>query len=1307
MTNPGYSEAQRIGNLGKRHFQGNHPNTWTSESEPTEGADFGFDISMWVTSLGDVAGRFSVQIKTVTSVVIRGSDEKFVSVPLRRETCNIFVQDGHPIMLVLVALDDPHAAQSATMYYLWITDQIIERLGDREFFDESDPEEMSFRIPIGNVLNHEVDISDYLRRHWTYNALANRLRQRESGSDAVRTLTKLSAPAIAGLGAVSPRSLDLWAAHGALGGDAPWATPRTGSVVGALKAIADAISLGDEEEAERLLKDISPAEISPEDVDVLAEFHYQQGRLESLKFDSGSALESFTKATELQQESPRYLAAALEMSVLVNIDQPTIVPDELMKRADVQKRDDVVTFQLVRIHALAGRHSIAESLLDELGDVERRKAIVIYRTIRGDWSGTVEAADAGLALEMDPRQRRFLRLVKAKALLKIVLGDADYLGTAGRPDLPLEDAIRLRDCTIDALKDSKKANWPANSEYLLDCASAVCLVFGGSPELFELILDFSGRRPGLPAVHETLARVATFEGKPEAAVAALKQLSPLDAANAARLTLLLGESGKYRDAVLIAKEQLLDASHEELIDLAVAMAVVSANRLGAVADEEVLRAYVLQGGRAGKAILRFIEVARQEPEEISSALDALWQEAMDGDGDETLQDNLFLYLKPNRDSDIDRIIELGGAILKRRGLTQMESAKYSSALLGKQRIDEVLEFSGRAIKLYPDDENIALARAVALDRVGQSSAAEALLRTFEDSTRLDLLQSRSYLLLRVGEISTAIEVVQRALADAKEPEHKFHFQKSLALLYNRIDPHQFARQVWRLGQIARPENEAEEGAFLALFAMATSGAATQVDDSQIRAFQERVVAFTKRFPNSPIFRVGEFPESSSPGDLLDNLYRIAGITEKTVRNHTRLRNLGERSGSYYPLVMRPRGLAPFTSNAAELLCICIQGSYSGLPARIITDDLGSVGRTFGAAPILDLVTLMALVELGLFERLFDVWTAVAVPKTSLQTLSEWSLEPLPSAAQALIDKSIEAVRKWKACIVQPGSAAESGASFPALESATIAEEMASGNWEYLSLDSASRVWIGNSASGGVHHSIWDLLHAAEAKGALSPTDSRVVRLRIASWNTSGTPLSNADIAAACLGHIQTGGSDEVEETTTRVVVKALSGLATPAAIECTAETLVDIASDHSHLRESAALWFSRIAYRDLLLARGGTGRGGINDLTARLFVLAVAMAQEREAPAELVRIAWSVLTSLRDELGAADDRAPFLRILGGIAAELLEKLAQRNEMPSIMAESKFRELLFSCVTPGTQDRDTLETSYFSRTRELQQSQRDG
>lgn len=1300
MVTPTYSNAQQIGNLGKRFFIGNHPDTWQQESEPQQGGDFGFDMSMWLTNLGKIAGRFSVQLKATTALDIKGADENFVSVPLARETCNLYLQDGQPIMLVLVALEDDKSAQSATMYYVWIDPEIQKRLGDRTEFDDSDPAEMSFRIPIKNELTRDIEITDYLKQYWTHTRLANVLRT-GSGTAALSIVSGLSPKAVYGLGVVPTKSLDRWLVNDALDGDSPWAMPKSGSDAAKIKQIADYITHGNRAAADRLITDIDPAGIV--DSDVRSELLFQLGRRASLQGDFQTAYEQFRDAATLRPDSSRHFVAELESSLLARLGQDPIVSPDLLDRLPKFEQDQEVGFQLVRVRALEGNHAEAERILSTLSGTNRHKATALYAIIRNDWNGALQAANEGLSEEADPRQERFLSILRMRALLQLVTGGEDEVSVGGRPDLNLQDALRLRDGTLDALRSARSAGWPANSELLVDCASAISVIFGSNEELLDLISDFAESRPQIPSVQVALARIATFEGDQRTAIAALERISSPDPADSARLVLLLVEANKHQQAVEIAMERLLSQPHDELTDLAIVTAAIAAYKLGSIQDEAALRNYVNEGSRTGSALLEFFDSNRKSPENRAIHVDKLWSEAMEGGGNETLQDNLFLYLRPDRESDVDRIVALSERTRVRRGLTEAESAKYAAALLHRERYDEVVAFTDRAASLFPEDENIGLARAIALDHLGQAAAAEALLRQFAGSSRRDLLQTHSTMLLRVGEIETAITLVKRALANAKDQGDRFHFQRNLATLYAKTDRSQYLEAVWRLGELADQTVESEEGAFLAHFALASAGGIPDVEQTRITEFQERVGKFSERFPESGYFRVGTLPEDGSAVDLMDQLNKMLGIDEASAKNRQRLRNIGERSGSLIPLALRPQGVAPYASNVIDLLRICILGIYEGESSKIVVGGALTDPLEFQAPPILDLVTLAVLVELDLFDKLFSLWTAIAIPKISLQILSELSLENLHVRSNELVEKTAEAVRGRRADIVQPGPQHESRKSYPNAEHSTIASELRAGRFDFLSFDLAAAFYVENEVGlPGRCHSFGDFLRFAEKKGSVDAETSRLARLRVASWNVTGAPVESVDIAAAARGAVIGDASAEYDDAAAaRVARRYLAKMTGGSAIKLAAECIVAIATSSDVHREAAIQWFAKVCFREFVLAGSAKFADSADRLASYLVAFTAVDIHSYTNGVELIKPIWRALDNVRLEFGGSQDKEVFLRSLGSLTAQIFDKSIKEGGAAAICQEAEYRELMFSGITPGTHDRDIVEEAYFRKTLELQ------
>lgn len=1300
MRTPRYSVSQKIGTLGKRVFVGGHPDTWFTESEPAQNSDFGFDMSMWLEALGKIRGRFSVQLKSGASTHFAGPEaEQFIQVELTPETCNLYLQDGQPVLLVFVALRDETSTAGAQMYYLWIEDELRKRLGSRQEFDESDPDNMTLRVPVANRLTKELDVSAYLDAYWTYTRISNQLRSPE-GIGALSTVSSLSRRAQSVLTATDYKSLDRWLTYETMTGDSLWPAPKSGTAVAKIKQLNDALSNGNATEADRLIDELNRERL--EDSEVLAEFRYQEGRRAFLDGNPKHALNRFAAAGTLQPESAKFYAAELEAAVAANLGSTPRIPPGLLARADRFDSDEDVRFQLVRIFALEENHEKAEELIASLTGPTKAKAETLYFAIKDDWAAALSSADRGLSTHADTRTANLLKILRMRALLNIVTGGQGSISVGGRPDLKAADALALRDATLESLREAQESGWPANSEMILDCASAVCVTFGPDRELLNLLSDFAQKRPKLRDAQEALARVATFIDEPSIAISALKRIDDPNPADLARLVLLYSESGAHTEAVEVALAHLIDKPHETLVDVAVAAAAASAYRLGSTVEEVKLCAFVAEGDPASQSLLHFITDSLKNPEERGENLDRLWEDAMRGNGSETLQDNLLQYLRPDREADIDRILEICTITSCRRNLTEMEAAKFSVALLRRERFQDLIDFTARAQDFYPNNENVGLTRAIALERIGQPSAAELVLRRFDQSFRADLVSARTQLLLRIGDVDALVSLTKRALASATDRADRFHYQRTLAILYSRGDRSRYLESVWRLGEAADKDVETEEGAFLLHFLMATAGAGVEVSQQRVQEFQERVNRFTEKFPSSSILRVGHISEDASPEDLLSQLQRMAGISEERAMAQQKARAFGERSGSQIPFAFRPRTYAPYVSNVPDLLRITINCWHRGESSRIIVGDAAFPRTEPSLPPILDLVSVFLLVELGLFDKLFAVWTAVAIPKESLAHLSELMFGPLDAGNSDLIDKVAEAIRRNHSAIVQPCLPAGEEGQYPHSEFATIKAEVESKRHDYLTVDLAMAAILStNESITGRCRTLWDFLRSAEEKGALSKTDSTLVRLRVASWNTLGTPLEPADIVAAALGAADSPDAGD-DTPAARAAIKFYAAPNLYKTLKDSTAVLAELAKRSDSTGCDSATWFVRLLYREAILARSMGFNGTTDDLTAQLAVLSVAQTHEDPSAHAIMDFVWRVLESARVSFGGSSDRNNFFKLVGKRAAVIFDGIVKKHGIAAMSVEGKITDLLFSLTTPGTQDRTILEDAYFEETKTLQQ-----
>jgi len=148
-------------------------------------------------------------------------------------------------------------------------------------------------------------------------------------------------------------------------------------------------------------------------------------------------------------------------------------------------------------------------------------------------------------------------------------------------------------------------------------------------------------------------------------------------------------------------------------------------------------------------------------------------------------------------------------------------------------------------------------------------------------------------------------------------------------------------------------------------------------------------------------------------------------------------------------------------------------------------------------------------------------------------------------------------------------------------------------------------------------------------------------------------------------------------------------------------TLIELAKSPSPRRREAADWFANLFYKETVLARSTGFDGNADDLTARLAVLEVRDTHEEPNALEIMQSAWQVLEQARTSFGGHGDRDKFYKLLGTHAANLFDKVVKKHGFDAIGAEAKLRELLFSLATPGTHDRDVLESAFYERTLALQ------
>lgn len=1308
---PQGSPARTIGEIGKSAFIGGKPVTWQVESEPSQGNDFGFDLTMQIFGRHHaLRGRFSVQIKASTKTrVHKDADGDYISVPIKRETCNLFLQEGTAVMLAYVDLPNGMTDEDASILYMWMEEAMQERLKGRKFFDETDPKKIVFRVSVSQVVDKTTDIVPYLENFWGLTRLMKHVAA-QAGKETMGKLSALSPEARAALSKIDSSAFEKLL----VGPDSSrvppenieLAEPEPGTSAAAIKQLASFVTSGSLIEAKQAA-DALIGRVDDLPRDVASSFFYQLGRVRTLAGRHGEAADAFAKASELNPTSANYFAVKLEAAISAhwNGDHESADADflrQLTGEAAPFITDPQVIFQLARIYALQENYEEAERLIASLPGVEQLKAQTLYSVTRGRWDEAIEQAEMGIASATESKDRFFLLALKMRALLRLVLGNADSINMGGPPSLDVRNALRLKEATFDSLARFRAAGWPSNSSLLMDCANTVAVIFGASGELCALVDDFAKQRPDLEAAQDAALRVGALSNNPKIAIAALERMGSTDPEDIGKQAMLYNEAGMLAEGVALTVQNLLSIPHAPFTDLVVGMNAVAAYRIGLSKEEAKLAAYLEEpeADATAKLLMWYVMGDLKNPDSRAPNLELLWSEYKKGTHSEYLRDNLFKWLRPDVETDIDRLIEIGEATSLERGLVDMEAAKYAASLLQRERFLDVVRITQPLLQVYPTDENLGMARAVALDKLGFSTEAEQVLQAFGESTRLDLLNARAQLLVRTGEIDPAIALVQRGLANVDGRADKFQLQRMLANLYSSVDPQRYLDAVWRLGQLAARDDEDEEGVFLANYAMASASMA-DVPEEQIAEFYSRVEAYRLAFPHSIMFRVGFTREDAEPGELVAGLRELAGITPQREAAQARMREQGETHGSGIPFSYRPRTFAPFASNIVDLLSFTTSGPPDHEWSRVIVGNVGQVAPpSFELPPIIDLPTAFVLVELDLFDEMFQRWKSVAIPKVSLAELADFQIEPIGPGNAELVDRMSEAVRRNKGAIIQPSAPADAE-GYPRGESATVGSIVAQSGFQYFTFDCASAHWHDTeNSSAQPALTLWDVIGELERTGIITAKKSQEIRLKVSSWNTRGTPLTADDIAESCWLMDVQSLKDGEDSAGGRAVEAYLSH--DPDTTEFTVrvcEALKALAQKPLPIHTPKVQWFLRQAFNKLAQL---TGTEENADKFAVSIAARLAMPQRGGSPpAESMQFIWYSLNVTRADSGGTPQRQELLKELGITAARVLSPLLMRFGAQAVAEEDSYLNRLFTIASLSKAERVITHAAYTARTRLMQ------
>lgn len=1007
MSPSGYlpiaSDAHNIGANADQCFMGRRPQNWRPQNVGGTD-DFGVDYQVQTIENNQVADIFRVQLKgtTVPTLVDNGS---CFSIQLNASTVRYYARFTEPILLVLCDLSASPMAIDCPLYYVWIQDE-LRRINSRALPDEQTY--INLRVPKENVLNAGTNLSGALSQFRVLANIGPSLRltvdQQFPGLDDGGKIAQLG-KIPRGFSERNPALMESMAEDPVTF----WPDKPVGSLVWYLSEAERHFSLGAFPRAQEMLAAASVKLETATPLD-LGEYWYLQGRLHLANLCQESSCEAFQRAIDACPNSSRYIAAWAEtkMGIAFALDGHR---DLLEVHDRLQSTEPAILGVKARLLAAEKRDEEAEAILDSFSGVEQLSNKAIIRTTQGRWQDVVEICSDGLALGNVKDATRLLFLIlksKAQFHLAIDLGPekgANHVRIPlfARSDTSAELLNEAWNGMQSAMEGLRIAGWPINIEIIADVISATASILQKEGEALGALADAAEKRPGLQTLQAAVESLATRTGNFDLALKANSR-RPVNSTSTLQKVCLLHMANRDAECVSYFESHLIGVDRSEVIfDEALTSAILSADRLVKTnLVKKWMELFDDDPRLAGqKAILKYALTISNKKARRPDGIATLFNTFCELGKPSSMAMQLFFALNPHRHEEAEKIMVVV-SILNENRLFPLDAILHlGQAYATLERWDDLLAWISNAQIRFPAQQNLIAVKALSLDRLGHAAEARALLLPLieQGSTDKFVLNAQIDITTRCGFIEDAIAAAEiLALSD---PVNRL---KHLRLLHNLIrvkspsDPraHDIA---WRMGELAEPDNEVDEGIFL--MSIAISPSPSEPDPVHIKEYQERLRAYSAKFPDSSIMRSATVSENASADELMAILSHLIGESPEQLAARQRRDETLAKNGRLAPFAWRPALTYREARDVPQLWEIC--KAAKGTDPRAVLPMIQNQWTAFpwsemkNRTPVMDLLTLLVTYDLGILDLLFELFAYIAIPQLTMFELGRMA-DPLGDSA---------------------------------------------------------------------------------------------------------------------------------------------------------------------------------------------------------------------------------------------------------------------------------------------------------------------
>lgn len=1300
----------RISTASKQLLSYVHPSTWEVMHRDGDD-DYGFDLEVQVAPAGQVSFPFRAQLKGTTSPSI-SADQTTLSIALKRSTLNYYAQSQGEVMLIVavVAFEStgkPDLARSK-IYWTWISGELERLRGSRYAVDlVSDQDRVTLRIPLSQELSPDLEVEPYLRKRLeelrTSEGLAALLRDTaQPGEDTAGRLQRL-------LSFVKDRP-DFLSMSGVLDDDALTDKGILGT------QIAEGLSFiraGRTTLAEELLNRIDRS-LADRSGTLNAELLSLEGKICMQRRQRDRAAELFDQAYAVHSVEKHLLAKA-EVRFLTAIDRKDVPAIQAIAESLSEVKTDDGLGLRVRVQTALGDVKGAQASIDRITDAKRAMPQLVLWSSQRRWADVRNGAERALAERpINPQEVIALNLVAARACWQQALATAAItesegeLPITGAPGMDLNALTAAWAHSEACLRGLKEVGWPLNVELLAPIAVASAAAIGRQDEALALLGEAAAARPEYADLQENVELLALGTGRVGQALQANARQGDSHGA-LVRRTCALFQLKDYQAAVAAAL-QTLDSIEQEVrqTPMALALGAAAASKLSRLRDRDRLIAVL----RAEPRYAEFVYFAEFS---ISSLRQPGTEEALQvlRDGIEAfpnsrfLMTNLFSNLSVDEAASASEAISLAKRMRLEAVLSEVDQGRFIEACFALDQWSDAEMAARAALQRFGSSERFHSMLAIALEMQGQTAPAlEALEAALaHGASRIGTLQNYLGICLRLGRLDAAREALETLLGVEGERGERLELLRLNALLLLQEGRNDEAYEVVReVGILVEASVETEEAMYLNLYLAATLRQFEPPEADRL-AFWQRAATFSLVWPESSLFRKMEVPEQGfqTPDDVHSILDGVWGDSRGR-RQEWAHREEQARSGKLpVPFVARPSFVLHYIGDVFTLWDVSKRSKPEDrqfhLTSCLADDAVAADDKVLRDEPILDLSALLVLQDLGLLETLLRLFRRIAIPKSTLDYISQHSRGLFVSAMTSGYATSLLAFVNDNLDRISQVSIDRRSVKIVS-EQVLLADYLQlakSGRWAVYTDDAFTRILAKREFPAMLTMNTVELMRFGEMAEALSAPEIAKMLAKLVAWNV-GITVETRYLIAALDGAMQQGEKISLHERYGRFATHEPFATLTKAIWDPdkkTTDLAVHIAmfvADALRSRDSSedsvaavwALWLNRVKLMASMTAA----------TSADVLALSLLLALQQLPDGTEQRGVRAMLKTL--ELGVEPGQMSrelqndLVRRLGECVANIADRDLSTGEA--------LRGRLERALPPGTSEGDIFSSAYFASLR---------